>query len=119
VAAQGYLTSVIAFYGLERRAALAMGPIHSCGIAFSCLINHGANYWKHADEWDYGSPDRRQQAILEALSALGVAEDSNVLHSLVGALTPSGRPSLQGLVPMLEAWHTCVEAEAAEQSVPR
>ena len=61
VAAQVYLVAAIGEQGASRQIALSIGPRHPSGAAVVQLINQGANFWKHADEWDYEVPDGRSR----------------------------------------------------------
>jgi hypothetical protein len=73
------------------------------------LICHGANFWKHADEWDYDAPDARQRRILEAFAKVGMAADDISLYGLLAQITDSDRPRLLSLSPILQQWRDALE----------
>ena len=73
------------------------------------LVNHGANFWKHADEWDYDLPDGRRDRILDAFAQVGMAQDDISLYRLLVQVTGSDHPRLLGLSPVLERWRDALE----------
>jgi hypothetical protein len=120
VAAQVYLLSVSQSVGASRRQALSVGPLHASGLAQVDLLNHGANYWKHADEWDYASPDSRRDRILQAFANIGLPPDDVSLYGLLVRATGSDRPRLMDLSPILEQWRDALEgAFSADREVPQ
>jgi len=109
VAAQSYLSVVTAEKETARGKALSVGPRHDSGMALAQLINHGANYWKHADEWDWQTADARRDLIVNAFEAIGMAEDEMSLYGLLVQITRSSRPRLRDISPILEQWHDALE----------
>jgi hypothetical protein len=109
VAAQLYLVGVAEERGAPRRQALSIGPRHASGIALVDLINHGANYWKHADEWDYEAPDARRDRILDAFAKVGMADDDISLYGLLAQVVGSDQPRLLDLSPILEQWRDALD----------
>ena len=108
-AAQVYLVAAIGERGAPRQTALSIGPRHPSGAAVVQLINHGANFWKHADEWDYEVPDGRRDVILRAFSDLGITEDHYTLIELVKRITGATQPRLTELSPFLEEWRNALD----------
>jgi len=109
VAAQSYLSMVMAEDEASARMALSVGPRHTSGTALAQLIQHGANYWKHADEWDWQRADPRRDLIVNAFEAVGIAEDEMSLYGLLCQITGSARPRLRDLSPILEQWHDALD----------
>ncbi len=115
VAAQVYIQGAIAEQAAPMPAAVAIGPRLSSGAAVVQLINHGANFWKHANaSWDWEAPERRQALILDALADEGIDGDQYVLVELVRRITCASRPHLADLAPLLERWHDALDAEYPE-----
>ena len=108
-AAQVYVVSAIADLRAPRPAALSVGPRLASGPAVIELINHGANFWKHADEWDWDAPDWRRDAILRAFADAGFDENHFALIELVTKVTGADRPSLVELSPFLDEWRVALD----------
>ena len=108
-AAQVYMTSAMREQKAPRKDALALGPLHPRGHTLAQLINHGANFWKHADEWDYDVPDKRRDAILRAFSGIGIPDDHWQLLELVRSITGASEPRLTNLQPLLEEWRVALD----------
>jgi len=117
VAAQVYVKGVIAEHAAPVPEALSLGPLLSSGSSVVQLINHGANFWKHADSWDWESPDWRQARILRELADVGIDGDQHVLFELLSRITGTRRPSLVALSPYLQQWHDAMDDEYPEGRV--
>jgi hypothetical protein len=108
-AAQVYLVAAIGEQSAPRQTALTLGPRHASGTPIIQLINHGANFWKHADEWDYDVPDVRRDVILGAFSNLGITEDHFTLIELITRISGADQLRLTALSPFLEEWRTALD----------
>lgn len=52
VACQTYMTTTYGQARVAKKTALNLGPRHEAsGHSIVSLINHGANFWKHKEEW--------------------------------------------------------------------
>ena len=119
VAAQLYLVSVAAESAVPRRQALSVGPLHSSGVPLAELINHGANFWKHADEWDWDAPRARQARTLAAFAKVGIADEDLGLYGLLVQVTGLNRPRLVDLAPILGQWRDALDAAYPRESGSR
>lgn len=108
-AAQVYLTSAMREQKAPRKDALSLGPRHPCGHTIAQLVNYGANFWKHGDEWDYDLPDKRRDAILRAFAVVGIPEDHWKLLELIPKITGGTQPRLADLQPLLEEWRLALD----------
>jgi hypothetical protein len=109
VAAQLYLVSVAAQHSVSRRQALSVGPRHSSGMPLAELINHGANLWKHADEWNWDALESRQAKTLAAFDEIGIADGDLSLYRLLSEVTGLNRPRLMDVALILERWHNALD----------
>jgi len=120
VSCQQYVTAIAGWFGLTRtknwkQSALAKGPVHSCGTPTVALINAGANYWKHHEEWSppYGQQDKLAEKTLQTLEEVGVRRDESYLaFSLLAELTRPQAPRLSLLLTDLVQWREAVSANA-------
>lgn len=118
-AAQVYIASVSSYHGVSKERTLDLGPIHAAsGHAIARLVNHGANFWKHADEWNWDAlTDRAKRVVgafgdLDAIYADADADEPRSDLSLVrfvSNFTGSNSADLQDLRLLLEQWRTSVE----------
>lgn len=105
VAAQTYFATVCGAIRLEKRLALAEGPVHRSGKAKTEIINHAANYWKHNNEWGTERTNRRRKAIEEAFDSVGFPVGTD--YPLSGVLTELCEPqfaSLKVVTDILRQW---------------
>jgi len=110
-AAQAYFVTAARYHGISKSQVLPMGPTHPSGHSIARLINHGANFWKHADEWDWDSSDPRREAILSAFRAVGIDHAERVpLSCLLIAVVGDRRARLRDLVPLMDGWRAALEA---------
>lgn len=111
-AAQVYLTSAMQYHKTSQRprrdVALDLGPTLPSGMAVARIVNHGANFWKHAGEWDCDVLDARRKAIERAFGTVGLGDDDWRLYRLVMLLTGADWPDLTLLSPLLEQWRTAL-----------
>ena len=118
VAAQVYVKGAIAEQAAPMPQALSIGPRLPSGATVIELINHGANFWKHADaSWDWDAPDWRQGLILRALAGEGIEGGQYMLVELVLRITGAKRPSLKALSPFLEEWRNALDEEYPEERI--
>ena len=115
VAAQLYLVSVAAEHAVSRKQALSVEPRHSSGVPLAELINHGANLWKHADEWNWDAPEPRQARTMLAFGKVGISDDDLSLYQLLVQVTGLSRPRLMDVAPILEQWHNSLDAMFPEK----
>lgn len=109
VAAQNYIVTSAALQGVTKFEALDVGPVHRSGRRVVELVNHCANFWKHADEWDWDRPDKRRQAILDAFDDLSLPETSMPLVYLVSQICDSNEGDLAPLCRVLSDWRIALE----------
>jgi len=108
VACQAYMSATYGPMGIDKSAALKMGPPGATGHTFAELVNDAANFWKHKDDWQLKPSSRQQRETLEGLAAMGCEVGD---YPLIGALTAPVRPRkcrLQYLVTRLEAWQNAL-----------
>jgi hypothetical protein len=103
-ACQRYLASTAAFVHLPKTEALQYGPRHRSGETLVALVNAGANFWKHADEWAMPRHTSLQALTLGTLSVLGVDHAEAPLDAVFRSLCLDPSPKLVALLPHLEAW---------------
>jgi len=115
VACQQYMSAIAGWFGLTatknwKQAALAQGPIHSSGARTVALINAGANYWKHHEEWTLpGGQDKLAERTLQTLEATGIRRDQSYLaFSLLAELVRP--PRLSALLSDLIEWREVLRA---------
>lgn len=116
VTAQVYINSSL-FNGptqkensLSQKTAHKLGPKHSSGISIIKLIIHGANYWKHNDEWSESPLNNSRNFILNTFSSIGIG-NSYPLYSLMEEITNTSKPRLGQLSSLLEEWHNALDVE--------
>jgi hypothetical protein len=105
VACQWFLASTHGWYQVDKLSALKLGPRHSSGITIAEIINHGANYWKHNDEWHVGKKKKDAERIIEAFAKLGVNhKDDYPLTNLLVKINPKQEEQFAPVIPELEKW---------------
>lgn len=110
-AAQAYLVTAARYHRIDKSQVLSIGPTHSSGQSIARLVNHGANFWKHADEWDWDVSDPRREAILSAFRAVGIDHaDRAPLSCLLIAVVGDPQARLRDLVPLVDAWRAALES---------
>lgn len=113
-AAQVYLVSTLGEYNnssdifLSKDVALSLGPRHHSGITMVNLVNHGANYWKHSDEWSETGSNGQRDRILNTFSSLGI-DSYYPLYQLLEQITGTAQPLLTQICSTLEEWHNSLE----------
>ena len=110
-----FQTYTNAVSGRRSRECLDFGRCHRCGKSFARLANEIANYWKHKDQWEGGSPHPRVQ---EAFRALGVnlrdahgIPNAYVVSNALAAIVSPLPVALGTVVPFLEQWAEAVRSE--------
>lgn len=87
-ACQQYINSKYPLSEIKRPAAISLPPKHPSGPSYAALVDAGANFWKHSDEWAI-EPESKRRRTLEILRT-ALSEDemgflcSNLLCVLVG-----------------------------------
>lgn len=111
-ACQTYITSVIGWYEVDRKHALALGPKHAGGRAVADLIDHASNLWKHLGEWPPpGVAHKGRDRISTALRTIGVAVDQDFpLSAVLWELSPHKSAQFKALTQALVAWREAVSA---------
>ncbi len=117
IACQCYLASTYGPHGISKTIALETGPRHTGGETIARIINAAANFWKHADEWDFHSIVVRDRAGLKPiqLETIQVIETVTpwgdyTCASLLAALAAPAEPRLKYLLPLLEAWRDALDS---------
>jgi len=108
VSCQAYMTATYGFLNMPKSKALAAGPLHRSGQRIVEIVNHGANYWKHREEWHLDRSPTNQNRIgaaFDAVEAAGfpIGQD----YPLSGVLTALVEPepmAFKPLVAMLARW---------------
>jgi hypothetical protein len=113
--AQVYIVSVSRYHQVSKERTLDLGPKVRSGHAIARLIHHGANFWKHSDEWDWTCLDKRAKQILEVFHDIGISETEATLFDLVCGITDAETVDLGALRPLLEQWRTAVEQSFPDQ----
>jgi len=114
VACQTYIVSICGSLRIEKRKALAIGPMHSSGQSKAQIINSAANYWKHNSEWILEKSDRQRKRIEESFDLVGFP--TNTDYPLSGILTELVYPELaafQSLIVELKTWRDEIQNIAA------
>jgi len=112
VACQGYLAATYGFLHIDKQKALKRGPMHRSGYTIAELVNHGANFWKHRDEWSVDPNKAAQERTLAALATLGCGAQDYPLTNLLAALVLPTHDRLQALLSHLEAWRDALAGAA-------
>lgn len=104
-ALQTFVTAVVSNSNLDKRKALELGPIHTCGVSFAGLVNAAANHWKHSSEWSKTAPSRQALQTIGIFESLGVDPWgdyalANALHAIVNP----HQTRFASLLPFLERW---------------
>lgn len=83
---------------------------------YAMVINAGANYWKHVDEWpDESELAPFQQSTLDILLDAGIAHRDYRVSNLLYALHPAQR--LSRLIPHLVDWRVAFDRSVATTHV--
>lgn len=122
VACQRYLASTYGALGVSKGLAMQKGPRHAGGETIAQIINAGANFWKHSDEWDLHSRVDRDHAGLSTIQLETIRIIETVVPwsdytctNLLAALVAPGEPRLKDLRPHLEAWRDALDREYARE----
>lgn len=104
---QRYMASAYPSFGLSKAKALALPPLHSSGTPIVALINSGANYWKHSDEWiDEKRNDKREITLKVLRTALSDAELGYCCSNLVSALVGDSPQPFRRILGYLLDWRS-------------
>lgn len=123
VTAQVYINSCIGEYSTvaettsSKSIRLKLGPKHTSGISMIKLIMHGANFWKHCDEWDPEIPNESRNKILNTFASIGI-DDEYPLYYLMEQICGQAKPLLSYLTPILEEWHNALDAVESDSPIP-
>lgn len=111
VVIQRYVTSISNFLEQKNKEHyLGFGPMHSSGNSIATIINAGANYWKHRDEWDMDKLDKRQVKTAEIIQSVTTI-DTYTCVSLLNQITTTGSPRLAQLIDQLEVWRDALRKQ--------
>jgi hypothetical protein len=117
IACQRYLASTYGPHGISKDIAMETGPRHTGGETIARIINAGANFWKHSDEWDLHSTVGRNRSGLKKnqLETIQVIETVTpwadyTCADLLAALVAPAEPRLKCLLPQLEAWRDALDS---------
>ncbi len=99
VACQTYMTAAYGILGIAKKDALLVGPRHSTGSTIVSLINHGANYWKHNNEWSVSKNPSQREYTEKAFESVGFPVDLE--YPLSGMLTELASPEYASFTPIL------------------
>ena len=104
-ALQTFITAVVSSSTLDKRRALELEPIHTCGVSIAGLVNAAANHWKHSSEWSKTAPSRQALQTIAIFENLGIDPWgdyalANALHAMVNP-----HPTrFASLLPFLDQW---------------
>lgn len=130
-ACQKYMSSTFRQSGLKKEAAFKLGGNTTSGVSYVYIINAGANYWKHCDEWEtitaVSVPDSEMVEIiardydrLEKIAKRTINTIQNAsswgdytCSNLLAAITTTETLSFLPLIPILLEWRNAlIDAEA-------
>lgn len=104
---QRYMVSAYPSFGLSKKDALALPPLHSSGTTIVALINSGANYWKHSDEWrDEKHEYQKDKTVGVLRTALSEAEIGYCCSNLVSALVGNSPQPFSRILKHLMEWRS-------------
>jgi hypothetical protein len=117
IACQRYLASTYSPHGMSKNIALRAGPRHIGGETIARIVNAGANFWKHSDEWDshstvFRNPAGLNQIQLETIQVIETVTPwaDYTCANLLAALAAPAEPRLKYLLPQLEAWRDALDS---------
>jgi len=114
VACQAYLSSVCAFYRIEKGKALSVGVKHSCGRTKVQIINDAANYWKHNSEWSFEKSDKRRNNIEKTFESIGFPVSTDYpLGNILAVIVSPEKAAFKPIIPILESWRDELQGKAA------
>ncbi|MDT4969066.1 MAG: hypothetical protein QOJ64_3803 [Acidobacteriota bacterium] len=94
------MTAAYGILVIAKKDALLAGPKHSTGSTIASLVNHGANYWKHNNEWSVSKNPSQRERTEKAFESVGFPVD--VDYPLSGMLTELASPREASFAPILE-----------------
>jgi hypothetical protein len=105
VGCQYYITSSCGWMGVQKRAALSLGPQLNAKVTYAEALNAGADYWKHSDLWNDPEEAKRSKNTRRILSLMGLdPTDVFTAHDLFGKY----RLEITELLPVLQDWRAAV-----------
>ena len=108
VVCQRYLTATCGWLKVPKPVALAAGPKHSSGMTIVQIINHGANYWKHHEEWSEDRTSPRQQRTQAAMKAIHALDSDYPMMTALSEITVGNK--FKDALPDLVWWRDDVRA---------
>lgn len=119
---QRYISSTYPKSNIKKSDALELGEKIKSNLSYIKVINAGANYWKHEDEWGLMSSitkdvnslkDAAKNTIntIELLTPWASYTCSNLLAALVG----ENEFVLSSLLPYLESWRYELDSKHGER----
>lgn len=106
---QRYMASAYPSFGLSKKEALDLPPLHASGTTIVALINAGANYWKHSDEWrDEKHIDMKEKTLGVLRTALTEAELGYCCSNLVSAIVGNSPQPFRRILKHLMDWRSCM-----------
>lgn len=115
-AIQQYFTDTLILTGIDKKAALEVGPRYSSSLSLAQAINAAANYWKHSAEWNLENKLRKDtQRTIEVVSEVADANYYPLYNSLC-ALLRGSEVTLCSLIPMLVLWRTSIDKVREENA---
>ena len=115
ISCQRYLAATYGQHQIRKDIAFAFGPTLPGGKTFAEVVNAGANYWKHCDEWDTVATIARdislltaqQQCTVRTIETVTPWSDytcANLLYEL-----SDGRDTFLDLIVKLEQWRNAMD----------
>ena len=115
---QNYITSTYPQLDVKKWDALKFGSKVSNSLTVMELLNAGANYWKHQEEWGFeniisknleelSKPAQRTIETIEIITPWADYTCSNILAALLG----EKKLELTALIPFLEEWRNHLDQE--------
>ncbi|WP_042955289.1 hypothetical protein [Pseudomonas sp. G5(2012)] len=122
-AVQRYIGSTYKWLGFDKLNALRVPPEVKDGLCFVEIVNAGANYWKHLDEWDIRAVCRRDVDALNgnknAVRTIETIEKITpwadyTCSNLLAALLGDEPLKLSLLLPKIAEWRSNLDAQAPQ-----
>lgn len=111
VAIQQYINSTYGLTGVEKSEALDIKPYISANLTLVSVLNAGANYWKHLEEWGLREIVVRDCNSLKgnAAKTIRIIEkvtpwDDYTCANLLAEILNGGELRLSSLLPKLCEW---------------
>jgi hypothetical protein len=125
-ACQQYFSAVYSGFGLQKGDALNFPPQFNSKVFVAVLLNEGANYWKHHEEWSDVQTKRQEEQkerTLTRIESSGVSRSADYLcMALLGHICGDVDRPFANLIRLLVEWRDsflkCVLATGKTKDTP-